>query len=1037
MPHAVYFFAIYVSHLASGYLVNLSAIGPLFSGLGAQSTAGTARLLIDYSVPQRNAILDFLFKPQYGASLQHLKVEIGGDAQISCGAEASGQRTADVAPDWGVVGYEGWLMAEAKKRNSNLLLLGLVYAWPSWVNPNGSSPFVSPQTEANAAMYVTNWVRGMTSIYNLSIDYVGLWNEREFTTSYVITLRDSLDAAGFAQTKIVASDRFWDPFATDYMSSSALRNATAALTQHYPNCDADGHGNQCPSTISPNAVAANLEFGAPLFSSEDYSCFSDDNSAVHWASKLNSNFIGGNITFFSVWYLLTAFYPSVAFWNDGLLRATQPWGGHFDLTPTLWATAHYTQYTQPHGWHYLTQGLGSGKLDGGGTFVTIVDALGNVTIVIEAAGATGALSAWSSANCNAVTGLNFLPAAAPQNATFVLSGSDFAIPRTLALWRSRFQRGSRTVSSLFERMPDVAVAAGGELNLTVEPDTVYTLSTFPGASKAAPVDVPPSSPFPLPFSDDFESLPPGRPGKFWADMHGGFQIAPSAIGGKGQVLRQAVPLPACCNFIQSLGGPLGVSILGSATWSDVEISVDIAVATGFAFVGVRAQFVRGFFDGGLTTPGGIFLAISVTDWCLVFDVASLCGISQGQGGCSMWKDVCVLQGLLPSRSGNVTQVTVGARGTAAWVMIAGSPLPGLANFSLPRSTAAYAGAGFVAVGGTWTDMEFDNVLITETVPPPAPLTPGSVLRGLPCGDPASEAGSVWAASSGSNSTYLFSLASNANLCLAPSDHGTTAQLTPCDPTAANQMWHVTDTSLVNTASGLCVGAKGGAFPGSLSIVTLSPCEGALKVYWSPATGYLHTQAQDPLAMVCLGAWYAPLPPPPPLPPPQAAAFAVAGKGVTIPKNGANATWVSNSCNHVALLNSASKPSSWIAIVSGAASFIDIGFCTPDISLNINGPTDWMGYATGKAWVYRASGLYRTAAPPPEQGVPYGLPFGEGDVITMIRLSGSQIEFLLNNASQGIISLPDGIPANVIGCAGICAPGSAATLSTTLGGAVPE
>ncbi len=139
--------------------------------------------------------------------------------------------------------------------------------------------------------------------------------------SYVLTLREAL-----AGTKIVASDRFWEPIATDLLNSPALRNATAGICQ-------------------PNGVAAHAEYGLPLYSTEDYSCWTDDDSAVQWASKLSSN---GNITFFSAWYLLTSFYPSVAFWNDGaFLRAAQPWSSHFDLSPALWATAHYTQFTQP------------------------------------------------------------------------------------------------------------------------------------------------------------------------------------------------------------------------------------------------------------------------------------------------------------------------------------------------------------------------------------------------------------------------------------------------------------------------------------------------------------------------------------------------------------------------------------------------------------------------------------------------------------------------------------------------------------------
>ena len=67
-----------------------TAPGRTFDGVGAISGGGgNSRLLIDYPEPQRSAILDYLFKPGYGASLQILKVEIGGDANSTDGSEAS------------------------------------------------------------------------------------------------------------------------------------------------------------------------------------------------------------------------------------------------------------------------------------------------------------------------------------------------------------------------------------------------------------------------------------------------------------------------------------------------------------------------------------------------------------------------------------------------------------------------------------------------------------------------------------------------------------------------------------------------------------------------------------------------------------------------------------------------------------------------------------------------------------------------------------------------------------------------------------
>ena len=70
----------------------LSRIGATktFDGLGAISGGGaTSRLLVDYPSPQREQILDFMFKPSFGAALQILKVEIGGDQDTTDGCESS------------------------------------------------------------------------------------------------------------------------------------------------------------------------------------------------------------------------------------------------------------------------------------------------------------------------------------------------------------------------------------------------------------------------------------------------------------------------------------------------------------------------------------------------------------------------------------------------------------------------------------------------------------------------------------------------------------------------------------------------------------------------------------------------------------------------------------------------------------------------------------------------------------------------------------------------------------------------------------
>ena len=58
---------------------------------GALSAGASSRLLYDYEDNIRSDILDYLFLPNYGASMHVLKVEIGGDGQSTDGTESSHQ----------------------------------------------------------------------------------------------------------------------------------------------------------------------------------------------------------------------------------------------------------------------------------------------------------------------------------------------------------------------------------------------------------------------------------------------------------------------------------------------------------------------------------------------------------------------------------------------------------------------------------------------------------------------------------------------------------------------------------------------------------------------------------------------------------------------------------------------------------------------------------------------------------------------------------------------------------------------------------
>ena len=76
--------------LGADLVVDRSGAANTFDGIGGLSGGGaTTRLLIDYKEPQRSQVLDYLFKPNFGASLQILKVEIGGDSQSTDGTETA------------------------------------------------------------------------------------------------------------------------------------------------------------------------------------------------------------------------------------------------------------------------------------------------------------------------------------------------------------------------------------------------------------------------------------------------------------------------------------------------------------------------------------------------------------------------------------------------------------------------------------------------------------------------------------------------------------------------------------------------------------------------------------------------------------------------------------------------------------------------------------------------------------------------------------------------------------------------------------
>ena len=280
--------------------------GRVFDGVGAISGGGGNSVqLISYPEPQRGDILDYLFKPGNGAALQILKVEVGGDAFSSCGAEPSFEHSRGVLNSSG--GYEWWLMQEAKTRNPAIRFYGLAWAAPGWI---GGGAFWSQ----DMIDYLVAWVECAAS-HGLTIHYLGGWNEEGYDATWFKALRKSLDAAGHTGTKIAASDK--DPFdwaidgsyrsevpwaiADDMTTDTDLAAAIGVLAAHDV-CSYPTTGMQCWSTAA--AVAS----GKPLWHSEIGAMSGADGSPM--IRSVIRGYIDARMTGHIQWPLITTQPPA-------------------------------------------------------------------------------------------------------------------------------------------------------------------------------------------------------------------------------------------------------------------------------------------------------------------------------------------------------------------------------------------------------------------------------------------------------------------------------------------------------------------------------------------------------------------------------------------------------------------------------------------------------------------------------------------------------------------------------------------------------
>jgi hypothetical protein len=527
--------------------------GRIFDGIGAVSGGGaTSRLLLEYPAAQLSDIFDFLFKPNFGASFHHLKVEIGGDINSTQGTEPSYAHTrAEFDNPIAITfnrGYEWRIMKEAKARNPAIKLSGLEWGAPGWIGTGNS--YREKFFSRDNIDYITKFINGAHDYHHLDIDYVGIWNETPYDPQWIKQLKAALDQNNADRglgTKLIGGDQPNDEWGIvkDLTSDPALLRAVDVVSTHYASF---GDPSNNPPLNRYDSPAGAKDLGKPLWDTEDGPWplgpwYGSWEGSKELARIYNRNYALGRMTSTLLWNLVTSYYNNVPLPGSGAMTADKPWSGHYEVDSGVWVTAHTTQFAQP-GWQYLDGACGLFR-----------DEANQVT------GSYVALMAPNRSDYSVIA--ETTQASAATTVTFTLSGG--LSSGTVHVWRTNS-------TDFFIQLADITPDSYGSFTLTLDPQSIYSLTTTTGQSKGqAAADNPLAADFLFPYHEDFESYDIGQTARALSDQGGSFEVAAPTTG-NGKILRQMDDQRGIEWYVYCLT-PDPYTFLGDAHWTDYRVSV--------------------------------------------------------------------------------------------------------------------------------------------------------------------------------------------------------------------------------------------------------------------------------------------------------------------------------------------------------------------------------------------------------------------------------------------------------------------------------
>ncbi len=626
--------------------LNGTSSGHTFMGVGGLSGGGgTSRLLFDYPTQQQSEILDYLFKPNFGASLHILKCEIGGDTNSTNGAEASHMRSrTDQNYNRG---YEWWLMGQAKSRNSNIKLYGLEWGAPGWFEASSDIDASHPFWSHDNITYLINWITNAESVHGLHIDYLGGWNESGYNKTWYEDLKAALKSNNLT-TQLVASDEATFAVATDVVADSNFAAAVDILGCHYP----AGYGS----------TADAISTGKPLWASENGSKqYNDGASAI--ARSVNRDYIVGSMVANINWTLIAAWYSTLPFAGEGLMLAEQPWSGSYQVGLSIWAMAHYGQFTQP-GWQFLSSACGYlGGSSSNGSYITLKSTNNtDYSVIIETTNASSA-----------------------QTASFSISGG--LATGTVHVWATNFNSSNQ--SDYFVHQQNITPASG-KFSLTLQPGYIYSLTTTTGQAKGTYTS-PAAAPLALPYKENFESYATGKLAHYCSDLAGAFETASAGGGRSGIVYRQVITTPPITWHSGSPTPP--ITVIGDPNWSNYQASVDVLLEqAGYAeLIGNLTSQIR---LGGAAE--GYHLRVTNTGAWTLF--------SEGSSSSNTIVDTTLASG--------TTTIGLNTWHTLSLLLNNGTIQAFIDGKSVATVTnSTYTGGQIALLSSKWINSQFDNISV--------------------------------------------------------------------------------------------------------------------------------------------------------------------------------------------------------------------------------------------------------------------------------------------------------------------------------------